>query len=385
MTKSNPFYATSASAMLLGCWLLSHALHLQAGQLQGLLLLMLVLQVYEALLVGLGAYLVRSKRAPRDGLVVLVIESVFLMDATLLAAECVTTDLSVGRLVAATTAALAVLKLHWVRRAAPDLLSKKVAWVLGLHTAVILALPVAAAQLASERRLSAVVLYGLWWMTAALPAVQRLLRDETQPKADEATRAHALWSWMPCGMVLLHLWSVGYIHSLDVRAAFLAPFLLGLAVAAARGRVGRQLMLPGIAVLLSLGNDPDLAVRFFGAGGFSVSPLRLALVGVGMAWAYIAWRDRDAWLAALAVGGGVFGLLGSSALHLVDALARRLASALPRDGFGWGALALIAAFALLGAGARRSLQGEPARPGRTPGIKPRRPAEDGAGSTGSAR
>jgi len=385
MTNSNPFYATSASAMLLGCWLLSHALQLQAGQLQGLLLLMLVLQVYEALLVGLGAYLVRSKRAPRDGLVVLVIESVFLMDATLLAAECVTTDLGVGRLVAATTAALAVLKLHWVRRAAPELLSKKVAWVLGLHTAVILALPVAAAQLASERRLSAVVLYGLWWMTAALPAVQRLLRDETQPQADEATGAHALWSWMPCGLVLLHLWGVGYIHSLDFRAAFLTPFLLGLAVAAARGRLGRQLMLPGIAVLLSLGHNPDLAIRVFGEGGFSISPLRLALVGVGMAWAYIAWRDRDPWLAALAVGGGVVGLLGSTALRIVDALVRTLASALPRDGFGWGALALIAAFTLLGAGARRSLQGEPTWPGRTPGIKARHPAEDGAGSTGSAR
>ena len=50
MNQSNPFYATSASAMLLGCWLLSEALQLQAGQLQGLLVLMLVLQVYEALL-----------------------------------------------------------------------------------------------------------------------------------------------------------------------------------------------------------------------------------------------------------------------------------------------------------------------------------------------
>ena len=62
--KSNPFYALSASAMLLGCWLLSEALHLQAGQLGGLLTLMLVLQLYEGLLVGLGAFLVRTGRAP---------------------------------------------------------------------------------------------------------------------------------------------------------------------------------------------------------------------------------------------------------------------------------------------------------------------------------
>ena len=39
-----------------------------------------------------GPYLVRSGRAAHDGIVVLLIESVFLLDATLLSAECVTTD-----------------------------------------------------------------------------------------------------------------------------------------------------------------------------------------------------------------------------------------------------------------------------------------------------
>ena len=77
--KSNPFYALSASAMLLGCWLLSEALHLQAGQLGGLLTPHPVLQLYEGLLVGLGSFLVRTGRAPRDGVTVLVLESVFLM------------------------------------------------------------------------------------------------------------------------------------------------------------------------------------------------------------------------------------------------------------------------------------------------------------------
>src|SRR5262245_59064095 len=125
MTKSNPFYALSASAMLLGCWLLSKALHLQPGQLKGLLTLLFVLQVYEGLLVALGAFLVRSRRAPRDGIVVLLIESIFLMDATLLASECVSIDLTVGSLTAVGLAALALLKIAWVRSVAPDLLSKK--------------------------------------------------------------------------------------------------------------------------------------------------------------------------------------------------------------------------------------------------------------------
>jgi hypothetical protein len=58
--KSNPFYALSASAMPLGCYLLGEALQLEAGKLRGLLVLIAVLQLYELLLVGLGAFLVRS-------------------------------------------------------------------------------------------------------------------------------------------------------------------------------------------------------------------------------------------------------------------------------------------------------------------------------------
>jgi hypothetical protein len=383
--KSNPFYALSASAMLLGCWLLSQALQLQAGQLKGLLLLMLVLQVYEALLVGLGSFLVRTKRAPRDGLVVLVIASVFLMDATLLAAECVTTDLKVGTLVAITAAGLAALKLHWVRRAAPELLSQRVAWILGGHALVVLALPAAAAHLAGARVLSPVVLYGLWWLTAALPVLQRGLRSETQPNSAGGARAHALWSWMPCGLVLLHLWTVGYIHSLDFRAAFITPFLLGMAVALPRGREAMKLALPCMAMLFSLGNDSELLVYLFGQDGPYITPARLAFLGVGLAWSYLAWRDRDPWLAALAAVGGLIGLLGSSTLRLFEAFFRTLASAVPRDGFGWGALALIAAFALLAAGARRSLHGEPRWPDRAPRIRRSPPAPSPAGPTGSER
>jgi hypothetical protein len=142
-------------------------------------------------------------------------------------------------------------------------------------------------------------------------------------------------------------------------------------------------MLPGIAVLLSLGKDPELVVHVFGAAGVPLSPLRLAVIGVGMAWAYLAWRDRDRWLIALALSSGVLGLLGSTTLRLIEALGRAFASAVPRDGFGWGALALIAAFTLLGAGARRSLNGEPRWPGHAPGMRARRPAEDAPGSTGS--
>ena len=368
--KTNPFYALSASAMLLGCWLLSEALHLQAGQLGGLLTLMLVLQLYEGLLVGLGAFLVRTGRAPRDGVTVLVLESVFLMDAPLLAAECVTADARMGTAIAVCVAALVAAKLAWVRRAVPGLLSARAAVLLGAQAGFVLAVPVLATHLASARVFGPIALYGLWWASLALPLAQRVLRGETGlGAAPEAPRAHAIWTWVPAAMTLLHLWAVGYIHALDFQPAFLAPLLLGLAATAGREQLSRQVALPGLALLVSLGQGPSLGFHLLGSGGPFISPLRLALLGVATAWGYLAWRDRERWLAVLALGGGAAGLLGASVSNLSSLLGRALRfldSLLPRDAFGWGLLTVIAAFVLLAAGVRRSLGGEPGQPFQGP-------------------
>jgi len=368
--KTNPFYALSASAMLLGCWLLSEALHLQAGQLGGLLTLMLVLQLYEGLLVGLGAFLVRTGRAPRDGVTVLVLESVFLMDAPLLAAECVTADARMGTAIAVCLAALVAAKLAWVRRAVPGLLSARAAVLLGAQAGFVLAVPVLATHLASARVFGPIALYGLWWASLALPLAQRVLRGETGlGAAPEAPRAHAIWTWVPAAMTLLHLWAVGYIHALGFQPAFLAPLLLGLAATAGREQLSRQVALPGLALLVSLGQGPSLGFHLLGSGGPFISPLRLALLGVATAWGYLAWRDRERWLAVLALGGGAAGLLGASVSNLSSLLGRALRfldSLLPRDAFGWGLLTVIAAFVLLAAGVRRSLGGEPGRPFQGP-------------------
>jgi hypothetical protein len=361
--KSNPFYALSASAMLLGCWLLSEALHLQAGRLGGLLFLMAVLQLYEGLLVALGAFLVRTGRAPRDGVSVLVLESVFLMDAPLLAAECVTVNAAVGTAVALALAALAFGKLAWVRRAAPGLLTRRSARLLGAQAAFVLAVPVAAAYLAQARVFGPIALYALWWATLALPVAQRALRDETRPQAaPEVLRAHGVWTWVPAGMFLLHLWAVGYIHAVPFQPAFFAPLLLGLVVTSGREQLVRQVALPALAVFVSLGQGASLGFYVFGRSGLFVSPLRLTLLGAAATWGYLAWRDRERWLAVLAAACGAAGLLGSSLPSLFRMLGRALGvfeSHLPKDAFGWGILTVVAAFVFLAAGARRSLRGEP--------------------------
>jgi hypothetical protein len=316
---------------------------------------MLVLQLYEGMLVGLGAFLVRTGRAPRDGRIVLALESLFLMDATLLVAESVTADARVGTAVAAASLGLAASKLAWVRRTAPGLLSKRAAVLLGLQAAGILAVPVAAAHLARARLLDSIVLYGLSWAALALPAAQRALRHETRAEADAAPRAHEAWAWVPSALVFLHLWAVGYIHTIGFRPAFVAPFLLGLAVTAGRGQLLRQLVPPVLAVLCSLGQGATLGFHVLGADGLFLSPLRLAAAGALASWTYLAWRDRERWLAILALGCAAGASVGSRAHDLTGALGRLLDAVVPRSAFGWGVLTVIAAYVLLAAGARRSL------------------------------
>jgi len=353
--RSNPFYAMSASAMLLGCWLLGEALELEAGKLAGLMLLMLVLQLYELLLTGLGAHLVRSGRAPRDGVIVLALASVFLMNATSLSAECVTTDFGLGAAAAVAAGVLGVLRLGWVRRRAPELLSGGAAVALGAHAVFILAVPVVAAQLAAARLMGPAALYVLWWATAALPIARSFLLAGTSARPGRASVAHARWAWMPASMVLLHLWQAGYIHSVGFRLAFLGPFLLGLALTARPEEQGKKLALPLAAVFFSLLTGWDLKVHLL---GFAVSAARLALAAGALAWVYLGWRDRDPWLAGLPIGGAAVWLLGPHALTLAEIVARLVAGALPRDRFGWGTLTVIAAFVLLAAGLRRSLHAE---------------------------
>ena len=99
-----------------------------------------------------------------------------------------------------------------------------------------------------------------------------------------------------------------------------------------------------------------LAFHPFGIESLLVTPARLALVATAIVWAYLAWRYRERWLVLLAASCGTVALLGQTTLRILAALGRALQGAMPRDAFGWGAVALIAAFVLLAAGARRSLQ-----------------------------
>jgi hypothetical protein len=192
-------------------------------------------------------------------------------------------------------------------------------------------------------------LYALWLTTAALPFARRALSRATPPQGSAASRWHTAWTAVPATLVVVHLCAVGYIHSIDFRLAFVAPLLVGL-VATSRLEDRRlQLLLPGIAALLSLDQ-----------GAIAGSPVRLAAAGTLVSWTYLAWLHRDRWLAALAVGCGATAVLGPHLPAMLDLAGRPLGllgRLLPRSTFAWGTLTVGSAFVLLLVGALRSLRG----------------------------
>jgi hypothetical protein len=371
--KRNPFYGLSAVAMLGGCYMVDHALKLQPGHLGKLVTLIGVLQVYEALLLALGIFLVAARRAPRDGVMVLMLETLFLVDGTLLATECVTADAAVGEGLAVALVGLAAAKLMLVRRFVPDILPVGVTAILGAQVALVFGVPIAASRLALAGLLVPVSVYGLWWTTLVLPVAQARVREATRARGASApSRALVAWTWLPAASVVLHVWAVGWIHDVPFRWAFLAPFLLGLALVARRGQVARQIVLPSLAVLVSLGQAEFLGFALPGPIGASMTPLRLALVGAGGVYAVLGWRYGYRWLAALAALFVVVGSAGGSLASIVHAGAAlwRLAGRLvPRGTLGWGLTTIAASFVLLAVGASRSL-----RPRRPPRRSPGPPA-----------
>jgi hypothetical protein len=356
--KGNPFYFGSAAAMLAGCYILSQALALEPGHVAKLLVLMGVVQVYECLLVKAGLFLVTTKRAPKDGLTLLALESVFLLDATLLANECATADLWTGTIAALVTLALAGVKLMLVAREAPHVLSSRTSLYLILNVGLALALPVVAAHLASVRLLSPASLYACSWVMLALPFLRRAQLAELGRNPSVAER---VWAVVPMASVLGHFLAVAWVHDVPFQPALIAPLLLGFAFAKADGSWRELVTFTAAALLVSVAQFDALGFQVFGV---PVAPPQLVLVAAGIGLSTVAWRRGSRALLASAGGLTTLGLLGDQGLRSVLSAAgdllgqafRLLADLAPSAAVAWGILVVISAFVLLALGLRRSLE-----------------------------
>jgi hypothetical protein len=370
LIKRVPFYQLSALSMLLGCYTLNNALALRPGQTGKLLLLLFVLNVYEALLIGLGLFLVQKRGLREDGRTLLLLEVLFLSDVTLLAGECFASSLSAGLLVTAAAFLLAVIKVVVVVRSLAPGAERGAFLSLGLPLLLVFATPGLFALLARAGLLSPVVVYLAWWVAAltvlilALEARQSaaLAAAPLPPEAGAFRRALAYA--LPASL-MLHLGATAWVYHIDFHWAHLGPVLLALGV-------GRMLVdVPWLAAVwqhrlvfgavpFSLGAPEELIVH--APLGLTLSPLRAILAAVALGYLLTYPIHRSAVLALSAAACLVAGAAGHSVTAMAENVGWLLANLgeggsglIPRTATGWGVVAVIFAFVLLGLGALASL------------------------------
>lgn len=380
--KQNPLYLLSALCMLIGCYLVSGAAEGQDGRLLDLLPAVGWVTAYELSLIALAIVLDR-RGAHRDARILLVLETVFLVDATHLLAG-TTTSTEAAWPWCLGFAGLTTLKGAMIVRGL-RLRSENIGmWFAAGTLGLILCVPAGLAGLRQSGLALELPLYGGAWVLGLMLAAEGLAR-RTPKRFDtrtpiERTLGTALRVALPASL-FGHLLAAHWLYDTPYPVCSLAPPLLGLCLFmirsdAAEGAWPLRAALPMVAAALSL-NAPEVLHLDL---GFPLSPLRSALLLAGLVYLYDFRYHRQLFAAALAaacvgVAAGGHTLAGAHAAWagLAHSATQRTGWLWPRGARHWGWLCMMAAYALLALGGWRTLRrgGNDAGAGAAP-TRPRR-------------
>jgi hypothetical protein len=363
---SGSLYLLSALFMMIGCYTVARSLELQAGEVGGLIVMLAVLNCYEALLIGLGLYLFLRGRRAADGALLLILEGLFLVDAAYLGSELISARPAVGAYWAAGLLTVAVAKLVTVVQVLQIRLAA-IHWisvVLGLT--LLAALPAWLGWRSGQREVSELDVYFGWWAVAAVVALHGL--GTFSGGVGQRRREVRAWLRGTFAATMLisligHLVALGWVYHVPLRTAYVAPLILAAVPWICRfwPGLGRELALPALAVVCALSVSPGLTVT---AGTVTVTPLRLTLLAAAACYIGITWLRRRWTFAIAAVVAVCVALLGQTPAE-IWAVAQKawsqavsaLRTHVPRGGLFWGCVSVAAAFGLLAAGAILSLRG----------------------------
>jgi hypothetical protein len=386
----NPCFLLSTLLMLLGCYLLNGALDVRAGDSGKLFGLIGVINVYEVCIIALGLLLVRRRRsAGRDGLWLLLFETLFLVDGTFLIAETVEADAAWGWAVNLVLLVLAIAKGLVIVRGMRVRLGARTAGFLAFQLAVVYGMPILLQRVAVDGVVSGRAMYVVWWVVGMLPVAYELLArletrslDELAPVQQALRRAYVIIPWL---LAVAHVGFMHWAYHADFYAADLAPVFLGIAVASLR--VGSSAVLPAsnlsflrvtlpVAALIAsqLGDSSALEWTVQAAGEtLRLTPGALTFAAALIAWGYfVSWQVAAAAVAAVLLAAGAYVLRAwlETAYHWLFDLGQQieawLVRLLPQSAAAWGIWAIAGAFVLLAVGGLLSLWRDPVQPAQPP-------------------
>jgi hypothetical protein len=378
LVSYNPLYLVSALCMLLGCYLLGGIFILEPGDLSGPVALLVILNIYEGLLIALGMFLILRIGLLRDGRTLMILEVLFLADFTFLGMESVVADVSIGFLINMVLAALAIVKLAVVLRMLRVRLAPVLLAFASLQFGALFGLPAVFAALDRVGDVSALASFMGWWMLAVLPVIWYLLiqpgwltchHNGTAARYGAIIRPMLLY--VPLISIGTHLVAINWLYYLPFRLCNLAPVMIAAAIClprvktrwlTARRRAALQLALPALAVLISTRVSGEMISYLSSGSDLMISPLRVALAGAFVAYAYGFGVHRNG-LHALLGAGCLAGALGGHSVPAIAgaywaagrAIALGLKEMIPTTRIQGGITAVVAAFVFLGMGAGVSL------------------------------
>jgi len=367
MRTHNPLYLLSASSMLLGCYILNGMTDLHPQSIQRVVSVLIVLNVYEALLILLGSVLAKRRTLPSamlDSRLLFILAVVFLCDLTSFVMPCLEADLAWGVLANTVLLGLSILKLTFIiRLLGLPYRGREKSWTI-LELVALFGVPCVLAYAKNRTDLLPAWTMAAWWTFGAIllgksflfssPGVER-----ASPRASSLVTSgvrRAIWV-VPSIAILAHIISMNWVYHVPLHLSSAAPLFLAASVWTLRSRSSRlakALAMPAGAVLVSLSFPKEFANPAMG-----LSPLRLALVGAAAVYAYAFYLRRDKRLIPLALFCAVNAVLGYSVetiRHTAGAVTGRVLHLMPETETEWGRFAVAFAFVLLGIGALRSLQ-----------------------------
>jgi hypothetical protein len=399
LRKHNPFYLLSSASMLLGCLLIVNTMTWEPISLNRLMSLLLTINVYELLLLGLGVYLLKPhdvRATPyrrRDGLQVLTLCVVFMCDAAFLVSEVVSTDLQLGMNLSIGLALLAGVKAVLIVRALGIRFARAQWLVAAACIASMFAMPVVLKAI-GDTRVTTSHFVMLWWGVLGLWALHDVVRYHLGQRvmATPGATPQLLLIAIPFISIVSHLGILHYVYDRPFTSAMAAPVLLLIALFIARVPRRQSGDEPGILGLIQLGMVVAAAIVTLRARTELLATLplvgELTHTHLGLLATYLmcAWLYVPAYFLHASVIGGVSAAayqFGPSAQQLSEfasmiwrwlaavesKLSQFMSSAassiwafirvvIPSTASGWGSIAVAGSFVLLAVGARITLRKE---------------------------
>jgi len=360
--------------MLGGCVAINNSLARMGAPLMQDVVLIAILNGYEAALLGLAWHLVHRRGLIHDGVMLLALEAFFLVDVVFVAAEFVTSNGALGMGLGAVLFLVAIVKLCFMAKIAGFSVRDARFSVVVIQLGALFALPMVFRHF-DDGDLSPHFFYFAWWMAGILVPVCLTIsqRRSCSPVHAWGNGIVRLLCVLPWFSFLLHLGNLHWVYNVTFYRAEAAPGLLGLACALRHvrptGFVGQRdlgvlkILLPMAAVCVSLDNPGPLCFAVGGQGRYRFTPTDLAVAGAYLSYVYCFAGRYAMQFVAAGAAACLAHIFGPSAQQAGDWIFRawtRVSDAVwslvPKTAMHAGVAAIAAAFGFLGLGALVSLR-----------------------------